>query len=313
MQLQLGGLVFNSFWIGSVLVVVLTGLYTVLGGMRAVAYTEAMQTLILVFGSLLLTIYGLNVARRLGRAARGARPRDVQPVEAARAGRHRGHLGAGEGSPAASPGTSTSNYPWLGMLFCAPIIGLWYWCTDQYIVQRTLGAPNQTEARRGTIFAAFLKLLPVFIFIIPGMIALALAKTGQRRRPRRSSSMPTAHVVPAAAQAAFPLMVRDVLPTGPARHRRRRPAGRAHELARRRLQRLLDALHHRLLLEVPPGRDAGAAGLGRPRRDGRDGASIGLLWIPVIQGARGPLRLPAGRVRATSARRSSPCSSSACS
>ena len=71
------------------------------------------------------------------------------------------------------------NYPWLGMLFCAPIIGLWYWCTDQYIVQRALARPNQTEARRGTIFAAFLKLLPVFIFIIPGMIALALAKTGR--------------------------------------------------------------------------------------------------------------------------------------
>ena len=90
------------------------------------------------------------------------------------------------------------------MLFCAPIIGLWYWCTDQYIVQRALGAPNQTEARRGTIFAAFLKLLPVFIFIIPGMIGLALAKTGKgagladhgrrerpgRRRQRRRRPSP---------------------------------------------------------------------------------------------------------------------------
>ena len=70
------------------------------------------------------------------------------------------------------------NYPWLGMLFCAPIIGLWYWCTDQYIVQRALGAPNETEARRGTIAAAFFKLLPVFIFIIPGMICFALASWG---------------------------------------------------------------------------------------------------------------------------------------
>jgi len=66
------------------------------------------------------------------------------------------------------------NYPWLSMLFCAPVIGLWYWCTDQYIVQRALGAPNETEARRGTICASFLKLLPVFIFIIPGMICFAL-------------------------------------------------------------------------------------------------------------------------------------------
>jgi SSS family solute:Na+ symporter len=62
------------------------------------------------------------------------------------------------------------NYPWLGMLFCAPIIGLWYWCTDQYIVQRALGAPNQTVARRGSIFAAFLKLFPVYLFLIPGLI-----------------------------------------------------------------------------------------------------------------------------------------------
>src|SRR5690606_32852452 len=62
------------------------------------------------------------------------------------------------------------NYPWLGMLLCAPIIGLWYWCTDQYIVQRTLGAPNETEARRGSIFAGYLKLLPVLIFIVPGVI-----------------------------------------------------------------------------------------------------------------------------------------------
>ena len=106
-----------------------------------------------------------------------------------------------------------SNYPWLGMLFCAPIIGLWYWCTDQYIVQRTLGAPNQTEARRGTIFAAFLKLLPVFIFIIPGMIALALAKTGQGGGLSVLVDA-SGNVVPAQAQAAFPLMVRDVLPTG---------------------------------------------------------------------------------------------------
>ena len=71
------------------------------------------------------------------------------------------------------------NFPWLGMLFCAPIIGLWYWCTDQYIVQRALGAPNETIARRGSIFAAFLKLFPVYLFIIPGLICFALAKSGK--------------------------------------------------------------------------------------------------------------------------------------
>ena len=99
------------------------------------------------------------------------------------------------------------------MLFCAPIIGLWYWCTDQYIVQRALGAPNQTEARRGTIFAAFLKLLPVFIFIIPGMIAIALAKTG--RAPALAMMVDASgQAIPEAAQGAFPLMVQHVLPVG---------------------------------------------------------------------------------------------------
>jgi SSS family solute:Na+ symporter len=105
------------------------------------------------------------------------------------------------------------NYPWLGMLFCAPIIGLWYWCTDQYIVQRALGAPDQRTARRGTIFASFLKLLPVFIFIIPGMIALALAKSG--RLPDLAPMVDASgRAVPAMAQAAFPLMVKAVLPVG---------------------------------------------------------------------------------------------------
>jgi SSS family solute:Na+ symporter len=105
------------------------------------------------------------------------------------------------------------NFPWLGMLFCAPIIGLWYWCTDQYIVQRTLGAPGEREARRGTIFAAFLKLLPVFIFIIPGIICLALAQSGQVQS-LQDALYTAGELDTGKAQAAFPLMVREVLPTG---------------------------------------------------------------------------------------------------
>ena len=89
------------------------------------------------------------------------------------------------------------------MLFCAPIVGLWYWCTDQHIVQRTFMAPNETEARRGTIFGAFLKLLPVFIFIIPGMIALALAKTGKVAGARRRWSTPAGNPVNAVTQGRF--------------------------------------------------------------------------------------------------------------
>jgi solute:Na+ symporter, SSS family len=212
MQLQIGSVTFDSFWIGSVMVVLLTGLYTVLGGMRAVAYTEALQTVILIFGSLLLTFFGLE---KLGgwSELRAVLDHDLfnlwKPLIPAGV--------EGTWAPVRETGRLAwyfnANYPWLGMLFCAPIVGLWYWCTDQYIVQRALGAPNETEARRGTIFASFLKLLPVFIFIIPGMIWLALAKSG---RVPEFASMIQANGQPIQqeAQASFALMVRYVMPVG---------------------------------------------------------------------------------------------------
>ena len=180
MRVQVGSTILDSFWIGSVLVVVLTGLYTALGGMRAVAYTEALQAIILILGSLLLTVFGIL---RLGgweelRVAVGSEMFNLwKPLIPAGM--------EGTWAPVKETGRIAwyfnGNYPWLGMLFCAPIIGLWYWCTDQYIVQRALGAPSEREARRGSIFAAFLKLLPVFIFIIPGMICARLARLAKFR------------------------------------------------------------------------------------------------------------------------------------
>ena len=215
MQFTVGETVIDSFWIGSILVIVMTGLYTVLGGFRAVAYTEAMQTIILIIGSLLVTVYGLESSGGWEELRRICGPRNVQPLEADDAGGSRGDLGAGseEGGIVAAWYFDNGVYPWVGMLFCAPIIGLWYWCTDQYIVQRCLGARDETQARRGSIFAAFLKLLPVFIFIIPGLICFALAKSGKvealapltgRRRQGDPRSGP----------GAFPLMVKHVLPVG---------------------------------------------------------------------------------------------------
>jgi SSS family solute:Na+ symporter len=211
-QVTLGGFVFDAFWIGSVAVVLLTGLYTVVGGMRAVAYTEALQTLILVIGSVLLTVVGLQKLGGWGEL-RAALDPDMfnlwKPLIPAGV--------EGTWAPVKEAGRMAwyfnSNYPWLGMLICAPIIGLWYWCTDQYIVQRALGAPNEREARRGTIFASYLKLLPVFIFIIPGMIALALATSG-RVEGLKVMIGPDGKVVGDVAQAAFPLMVREILPVG---------------------------------------------------------------------------------------------------
>jgi SSS family solute:Na+ symporter len=224
----IAGVTLDSFWIGSILVVLATGVYTVLGGMRAVAYTEALQTIILIVGSALVTYYGLQ---ELGGVSEGWQKMrtlvDDDPstpfVEKFNLWKPVAPEGSTLWTPTIERGPDgkvvnqawyfNGNFPWLGMLFCAPIIGLWYWCTDQYIVQRALGAPNETQARRGSIFAGLLKLLPVFIFIIPGIICFALA---------RDPNYPALDYLVAAdgqadakaAQAAFPLMVKHILPEG---------------------------------------------------------------------------------------------------
>lgn len=204
----------DSFWIGSILVILLTGAYTVLGGFRAVAYTEAVQTFVLILGSILVTAYGLHALGGWSqlREVCGSemfnlwQPMMPEGVEATWAP-------VREEGRAAWYFTHDNLYPWVGMLFCAPIIGLWYWCTDQYIVQRTLGAENETQARRGSIFAALLKLLPVFIFIIPGLICFALAKSNSVDG-LESLIDADGQVVGDQAQAAFPLLVKTVLPSG---------------------------------------------------------------------------------------------------
>lgn len=209
----------DSFWIGSILMIVLTGLYTILGGLRAVAYTEALQTLVLVTGSVLVTFFGLRALGGWGelRLIAGSEmfnlwkplvPEGVigtwAPVRELNA----------VGDVVREAWYFNTNYPWLPMLFCAPIIGLWYWCTDQYIVQRALGAPSEREARRGAIFAAVLKLLPVFIFIIPGLICFALASSGRVPEIQQVLLNANGEIIRDEAQKAFPLLVATVLPAG---------------------------------------------------------------------------------------------------
>ena len=218
MQIRIGNLVIDSFWIGSVLVIGLTGLYTILGGMRAVAYNDAVQVFILILGSGLLTFYGLI---KLGgwselRHWCGSdmfnlwKPLIPAGVEGTWAPVIEKNV---TGQIVKQAWYFNGNFPWLGMLFCAPIIGLWYWCTDQYIVQRALGAPNETIARRGSIFAAFLKLFPVYLFIIPGLVCYALAKSGKIAELGTMLG-PDGQAIPAAAQGAFPMMVQYLLPPG---------------------------------------------------------------------------------------------------
>ena len=207
LTIHIGGITIDSFWTGSVLVIVLTGLYTTLGGMRAVAYNDAVQVVVLIVGSALLTGYGLSVLGGWDELRRicGSemfnlwKPLTPPGVESTWAPVMEFDTA---GKLTRQAWYFNGYFPWLGMLFCAPIIGLWYWCTDQYIVQRALGAPNETVARQGSIFAAFLKLFPVYLFIIPGLICFALGKSGK---------------IPELAGAtndAFPRMVQHLLPSG---------------------------------------------------------------------------------------------------
>ena len=169
-----GGIVFQTlmgidFWTGALVVVVATGIYTVFGGLRAVLYTDLLQMFVLIGGAVAVTLIGL------------------------------GEIGGwGELRAAAGPGffslwrpMSDPDFPWTGILFGAPILGVWYWCTDQFIVQRVLAAPNVEEARKGTIFAGFLKLLPIFIFVIPGVVAYALTQTGRISLAQPDEALPT--------------------------------------------------------------------------------------------------------------------------
>ena len=203
----------NSFWVGSIVVIVLTGIYTISGGLRAVAYTEAIQSVVLVVGSFLVTLYGLE--------ALGGWDELKTVLGSEKFNLWKPLVPEGVDGTWAPVLTETrmawyfnSNYRWVGMLFCAPIIGLWYWCTDQYIVQRLLGSANLTEARKGTIAAAFLKLLPVFIFIIPGMICFALAETGRVEMISTALLDSNGQILNENAQQAFPLLVAAVLPVG---------------------------------------------------------------------------------------------------
>jgi SSS family solute:Na+ symporter len=181
--------------------------------MGAVAYTEAVQTFVFIIGSGLVTIFGLHALGGWSQL-RAIVPSEMfnlwKPLVPA--GLH------GTWAPVHDTHRMAwyfnNNYPWLGMLVCAPVIGLWYWCTDQHIVQRALGGENETQARRGSIVAAFFKLLPVFIFIIPGIICYALAVSNKVPAFHQLLIGPDGHINRENAQQAFTLMVTHVLPIG---------------------------------------------------------------------------------------------------
>tara|TARA_R110002096_G_scaffold207800_1_gene394278 strand:+ start:3162 stop:4781 length:1620 start_codon:yes stop_codon:yes gene_type:complete len=178
-----GGIVVSAllgidFWTGALATVILTGVYTVLGGMRAVVYTETLQAVLLVIGAAALTIIGLDKVGGWESMTQTVTPEYLNMWRS----------------------MDDPNFPWLPLLIASTITGIWYWCTDQYIVQRVLTAKNIKEGRRGTIFGAFLKLLPVFLFLVPGIIALTLKMRGELEWE--------------SADQAFPVLMSNLLPSG---------------------------------------------------------------------------------------------------
>ncbi len=178
-----GAVVFETlmgieFWSGALLIVLITGCYTILGGLRAVIYTDALQAMVLIVGSITISVIGLLKIGGWSTLVSVVEPTHFNMF-----------------LPSDHP-----DFPWIGMVFAPPIIGVWYWCTDQYIVQRVLSAKNVSEARKGTIFAGYLKLLPIFMFFIPGLIAYAMTKTGQLSY--------------GSSDQVFPTLVRELLPSG---------------------------------------------------------------------------------------------------
>jgi len=176
----------DFFWISAIGLVVITGIYTALGGMKAVLWTSVLQTPILLAGSIAVLIAGLIKVGGWDELMHICR---AVPVN---------EYGDTMTQLIRSPKDPT--FPWTGVLLGSAIIGFWYWCTDQYIVQRVLSGRDQTQARRGAIFGGFLKLTPVFIFLIPGMIAYALDQQG------------VIHLT--SSDSAFSTLIKELLPIG---------------------------------------------------------------------------------------------------
>ena len=187
----------DFFWVSAIGLVVLTGIYTVFGGMKAVLYTSILQTPILLAGSIAILVIGLTQLGGWGNLMEIVRATDATYLNDAGEVIYRSTTD-NMASLIRSPGDP--KYPWTGVILGSAIIGFWYWCTDQFIVQRVLSGRDQMQARRGTIFGAYLKLTPVFLFLIPGMIAFALRQQGMMDFSSND--------------AAFSTLVKDLLPKG---------------------------------------------------------------------------------------------------
>ncbi|HVY85556.1 MAG TPA: sodium:solute symporter [Caulobacterales bacterium] len=193
----------NFFWFSAYFLVIITGVFVVIGGMKSVLWTEAMHVPVLLVGSTVLLVVGL--IKIGGLDALLAANENTRHLWAPLQDTHGNSFWVPQNLDFLFD-KQTDHLPWLGVLLASPIVGIWYWCTDQYIAQRVLTGKTLKESRRGTIFAAYLKLAPVFIFLLPGMIAVALWK----------QHVPgfEALATDDGKQGAFPILVSTLLPVG---------------------------------------------------------------------------------------------------
>lgn len=162
-SLYAGAVVFEQFfhinrWYSILLIAGITALYTVLGGLKSVVVTETVQTIILIIGATAMTILAIFALPEHGITSYAELESALKPDQLSM-------IRSAESSP---------KLPWYAILLGYPVLGIWYWCADQTIVQRVLGAKSLKDAQVGPIFAGFIKILPVFIMVVPGIFAYIL-------------------------------------------------------------------------------------------------------------------------------------------
>jgi solute:Na+ symporter, SSS family len=196
MSLYAGAVVFESFfginvYLSIVLISIATAIYTVIGGLKAVMVTESVQTIILISGAVLLTIFGIAALPEHG----------ITSITAFKSAIKDGQLNmlhSADSIKALSPAGANSGLTWYACFLGYPVLGIWYWCTDQTHVQRVLSARTMDDAQRGPLFAGVLKILPVFILILPGVIGYVLFKD----------------IIGTNANQTFPVLINQLLPVG---------------------------------------------------------------------------------------------------
>ncbi|GGB12681.1 sodium:solute symporter [Puia dinghuensis] len=196
-----GGIVLNTLfgfnmYVSVSIISVITAVYTIVGGLKAVVITESIQTVVLIIGAVIISV---SAYHRMN----GWHPM-VQVLQTTH------NL---DKLSMMRPSGDGSGMPWYAVFLGYPVLGIWYWCADQTIVQRVLGARDQNHARVGPLFCGFIKILPVFIFVMPGLFAFALAHSGKLDLSAITRLDPSGHPV-VNSKGIYTLMITQLLPTG---------------------------------------------------------------------------------------------------